>query len=119
MRVYQAYQDKREHLMDFITKFRANAKRATLVQSRVKAVERMDLVAPGEVEVEPIWRFNIPNPEPLGRPIISVDDASFDYNAKEKKRSEYLLQGVNFGIDLESRIGILGPNGAGKRWDII
>jgi len=114
MRVYQAYQDKRAHLMDFIEKFRANAKRATLVQSRVKAVERMDLVAPDEVEVEPIWRFNIPNPEPLGRPIISVDDASFDYNAKEKKRSEYLLQGVNFGIDLESRIGILGPNGAGK-----
>lgn len=41
MRVYQAYQDKRAHMMEFITKFRANAKRATMVQSRIKAVEKM------------------------------------------------------------------------------
>merc|ERR1712012_866821 len=38
MRAYQAYQDKRAHLVDFIEKFRANAKRASLVQSRIKAV---------------------------------------------------------------------------------
>ena len=114
MRVYQAYQDKRAHMMEFIEKFRANAKRASIVQSRIKAVEKMDLEAPAQVEVDPIWRFSIPNPEPLGRPIISVDDASFDYNADEKEEKDYLLQKVNFGIDLTSRIGILGPNGAGK-----
>jgi len=62
----------------------------------------------------PLWRFSIPNPEPLGRPIISIDDASFDYNASIKAESDYLLQKVNFGIDLTSRIGVLGPNGAGK-----
>lgn len=39
MRVYHAYQDKRAHMMEFIEKFRANAKRATMVQSRIKAVE--------------------------------------------------------------------------------
>ncbi len=114
MRVYQAYQDKRAHMMEFIEKFRANAKRASIVQSRIKAVEKMDLEAPEKVEVEAIWRFSIPNPEPLGRPIISVDDASFDYKHEEKKEDEYLLQKVNFGIDLSSRIAILGPNGAGK-----
>eukprot|EP00566_Odontella_aurita_P004865 CAMPEP_0113545102 /NCGR_PEP_ID=MMETSP0015_2-20120614/11076_1 /TAXON_ID=2838 /ORGANISM="Odontella" /LENGTH=766 /DNA_ID=CAMNT_0000445433 /DNA_START=49 /DNA_END=2346 /DNA_ORIENTATION=- /assembly_acc=CAM_ASM_000160 len=119
MRVYQAYQDKRAHMMEFIEKFRANAKRATMVQSRIKTVEKMDLEAPEPVEVEQQWRFSIPNPEPLGRPIISIDDVSFDYSREradgsKKPRDEYLLQDVNFGMDLESRIGILGPNGAGK-----
>ena len=103
MRVYQAYQDKRAHMMEFIEKFRANAKRASIVQSRIKAVEKMDLEAPEPVEVEALWRFSIPNPEPLGRPIIAIDDASFDYAAKSKHASEYLLQKVNFGIDLTSR----------------
>lgn len=121
MRIYQAYQDKRAHLMEFINKFRANAKRATMVQSRVKTVEKMDLEAPEPVETETAWRFAIPNPEPLGRPVIAIDDVSFDYRGEEedgtgKKRplSEYLIRDVNFGVDLESRIGILGPNGAGK-----
>jgi ATP-binding cassette subfamily F protein 3 len=118
MRVYHAYQDKRAHMMEFIEKFRANAKRATMVQSRIKAVEKMDAEAPEPIEVEQVWRFSIPNPEPLGRPIISVDDVSFDYkpmvDGVEKPESDYLLQKVNFGVDLSSRIGILGANGAGK-----
>mmetsp|Transcript_27791 Transcript_27791/g.40978 ORF Transcript_27791/g.40978 Transcript_27791/m.40978 type:complete len:798 (+) Transcript_27791:103-2496(+) len=113
MRVYQAYCDKKQHMMDFIVKFRANAKRASIVQSRIKAVEKMDLEAPAKVEIEPVWRFSIPNPEPLGRPIIAIDDVSFDYH-KSKKEAEYILQKVNFGVDLDSRIGILGANGAGK-----
>lgn len=107
MRVYQAYLDKRAHMMEFITKFRANAKRASIVQSRIKAVEKMDAEAPSAVEIDSIWRFSIPNPEPLGRPIISIDDASFDYAPENKKKSDYLLQEVNFGIDLDSRIGIV------------
>jgi len=96
MRVYQAYMDKRQHLMDFIDKFRANAKRATLVQSRIKTVEKMDLEAPDKVEMETSWRFSIPNPEPLGRPIISIDDASYDYTTDQKRKSQYLLRKVNF-----------------------
>lgn len=120
MRVYQAYQDKRAHMMEFIDKFRASAARAKLVQSRIKAVEKMDLEAPELVVVEQLWRFSIPNPEPLGRPIISIDDVWFDYatldevTGKKKPKEEYILQKVNFGIDLDSRIGVLGANGAGK-----
>lgn len=113
MRLYQAYQEKREHMMDFITKFRANAKRASIVQSRIKAVEKMDAEAPEAVEIEKVWRFSIPNSEPLGRPIISVDDVCFDYNPDQKKPEEYLLNKVNFGVDLTSKIAILGANGQG------
>lgn len=119
LRVYEAYQTKRAHMMEFIEKFRANAKRATMVQSRIKTVEKMDAEAPEPVIVDPVWRFSIPASEPLGRPIISIDDVSFDYAAtkpdgSKKKESDYLLQKVNFGVDLASRIAILGANGQGK-----
>jgi ATP-binding cassette subfamily F protein 3 len=119
MRLYQAYELKREHMMEFINKFRAKAGRATMVQSRVKVVEKMDLEAPEPVEVDRVWRFSIPNSEPLSRPIIAINDVSFDYNPKledgsKKLESEFLLQKVNFGVDLTSRIAILGANGQGK-----
>lgn len=119
MRLYHAYQEKREHMMEFITKFRANAKRATMVQSRIKAVEKMDAEAPEPVVVDSVWRFSIPNSEPLGPPIIAVNDVWFDYSpvkdgGAKKTEKEYLLQHVNFGVDLTSRIAILGANGQGK-----
>ncbi len=119
MRIYQAYQDKRQHMVEFIDKFRANAKRASMVQSRIKALEKMDAEAPEPIEVETLWRFSIPNAEPLGRPIIAVDDVSFDYSpllpdGTKKPESSFLLQKVNFGVDLTSRIAILGANGQGK-----
>ncbi len=84
-RVYQAYQDKRAHMMEFVDKFRASANRAKLVQSRIKAVEKMDLEAPEPVVVEQLWRFSIPNPEPIGRPIISIDDVWFDYTVVDEE----------------------------------
>lgn len=91
-----------------------------MVQSRIKAVEKMDAEAPEPVEIDQVWRFSIPCSGPLGRPIISVDDVSFDYtpelpNGTKKNESEYLLQKVNFGVDLDSRIAILGANGQGKQ----
>ena len=119
MRLYHAYQEKREHMMAFITRFRANANRAAMVQSRVKAVEKMDAEAPEAVEVDQVWRFSIPNSEPLGPPIIAINDVFFDYrpineDGSKKPTNEYLLQAVNFGVDLTSRIAILGANGQGK-----
>lgn len=79
----------------------------------------MDAEAPEPVEMDQTWRFSIPCSGPLGRPIISIDDVSFDYtpmqqDGTKKKESEYLLQKVNFGVDLDSRIAILGANGQGK-----
>ncbi len=84
--------------MDFIEKFRANAKRASIVQSRIKAVEKMDLEAPPKVEIDPVWRFSIPNPEPLGRPIIAIDDVSFDYHKSKKNQSIYCKRSILVSI---------------------
>lgn len=74
----------------------------------------MDLEAPEPVVVEALWRFAIPNPEPLGRPIIAIDDVWFDYvpvdeaTGSKKPADNWILQQVNFGVDLDSRLGILG-----------
>jgi len=119
MRQYEAYKTKRDHMMEFIEKFRANAKRATIVQSRIKAVNKMDAEAPEPVELESVWRFSIPSSEPLGRPIIAINDVSFDYKIErpdgtKKTEDEYLLQKINFGVDNSSKIAILGANGQGK-----
>lgn len=91
-----------------------------MVQSRIKAVDKMDAEAPEPVEMDQTWRFSIPFSGPLGRPIISIDDVSFDYtpvkpDGSKKPESEYLLQKVNFGVDMDSRIAILGANGQGKQ----
>jgi ATP-binding cassette subfamily F protein 3 len=125
IREYEAYKSKRDHMMEFITKFRSNAKRATMVQSRVKTVEKMDVDAPMKVEKETFWRFAIPSSEPLGRPIIAINDVTFDYSyynkdddgndtTTKKASNEYLLQKVNFGVDNASKIALLGANGQGK-----
>lgn len=79
----------------------------------------MDAEAPEPVVIEPVWRFSIPSSAPLSRPIISVNDVYFDYSPKagdgsKKSESQFLLQKVNFGVDLDSRIAILGANGQGK-----
>ena len=76
----------------------------------------MDAEAPEPVVMDQIWRFAIPSSEPLGRPIIAIDDVSFDYNNEKpdgtkKNESEYLLQKINFGVDNSSKIAILGANG--------
>lgn len=90
-----------------------------MVQSRIKAVEKMDAEAPEAVEVDQVWRFSIPNSEPVGPPIIAVNDVFFDYtpmaeDGTKKEPDSFLLQRVNFGVDLTSRIAILGANGQGK-----
>lgn len=87
-----------------------------LVQSRIKAVNKMDAEAPERVEVDSVWRFSIPSSEPLGRPIIAINDVTFDYTLEQpdgtkKMANEYLLQKVNFGVDNSSKIAILGANG--------
>lgn len=90
------------------------------VQSRIKAVNKMDAEAPEPVEVESLWRFSIPSSEPLGRPILAINDVTFDYNTQrpdgtKKKENEFLLQKINFGVDNSSKIAILGANGQVRR----
>jgi ATP-binding cassette subfamily F protein 3 len=103
-----ATQLKREHMQKFVDKFRYNAKRAALVQSRLKAINRLGLLE--EVVNDPTFAFEFPSPEPLQHDsCIECKDVTFGYSP-----SNILLQDVNVNVSLGSRIGVLGANGAGK-----
>ncbi|CAJ1978557.1 unnamed protein product [Sphenostylis stenocarpa] len=104
----EANERARSHMQTFIDKFRYNAKRASLVQSRIKALERMGHV--DEIVNDPDYKFEFPTPDDRpGPPIISFSDASFGYPG-----GPTLFKNLNFGIDLDSRIAMVGPNGIGK-----
>ena len=61
-----------------VTKAAIEAEAGGLAQWVLKTVEKMDAEAPAAVEIDPVWRFSIPNAVPLGPPIIAVNDVSFD-----------------------------------------
>lgn len=62
-----------------------------------------------EVDDDPKWKFEFPDPGPLGIPVLQINDVTFGYRADKP-----LFKGVNFSVDTSSRIAIVGPNGVGK-----
>jgi ATP-binding cassette subfamily F protein 3 len=91
----------------FIDQFRANKARSTLVQSRIKVLEKMVRIE--EVFEERPIVFNFPDPTELAPPLLRISHANLGY-----KGSATILKDVNFRLDMESRVAIVGPNGAGK-----
>ena len=108
-RLYEAQKAKREHMQEFVDRFRFNAKKASLVQSRIKAIEKMEVVAEAEKETD-TFNFVFPDAGELGRPVIQVEGVSFGYEGPES----LLFKNVHMGIDQDTRIALVGPNGAGK-----
>eukprot|EP01138_Halocafeteria_seosinensis_P005701 gb/GECG01005828.1/.p1 GENE.gb/GECG01005828.1/~~gb/GECG01005828.1/.p1 ORF type:complete len:600 (+),score=102.19 gb/GECG01005828.1/:1-1800(+) len=112
-RAQERVETQKQHMQAFIDKFRYNAKRASLVQSRIKAVERLENSVQDDKEVladttdslGSVVKFNFPDPGPLSPPIVAIDDVTFSYDERSQKP---LLRNVNFGLDMSSRIGILG-----------
>ncbi|QDZ23211.1 ABC transporter [Chloropicon primus] len=111
-KAYESDQAKRKHMEDFINRFRANAKRATMVQSRIKALKRMAEVSLTEEDPEYVFRF--PDPGQITGSLISFDEVSFAYTGKDGARGPTLFDKVSFGVDADSRIALVGANGAGK-----
>ena len=100
-------EDERRHLQSFIDRFKAKATKARQAQSRVKRLEKMQLIAaPIDSEVLP---FHFPSPErPLAPPIIAMEGASAGYGEKP------VLSKLDLVIADDDRIGLLGSNGNGK-----
>jgi ATP-binding cassette subfamily F protein 3 len=63
---------KLDHMQSFIDRFRYNAKRASLVQSRLKAISKMEII--NEVLDDPTCVFEFPNPDKLRPPLLRVED---------------------------------------------
>jgi ATP-binding cassette, subfamily F, member 3 len=103
-------QDKIAHLQKFITRFKAQASKAKQAQSRVKALERMEKVAPLLADAE--FTFGFKEPNNLPNPMLAISDASFGYTVDDEPKA--ILQGVSKSVLAGQRIGILGANGQGK-----
>lgn len=107
-KAFESNERTKAHMQAFIDKFRYNAKRASLVQSRIKALDRIGHM--DAVVNDPDYKFEFPTPEDRpSAPIISFSDASFGYPG-----APLLFKNLNFGIDLDSRLSMVGPNGIGK-----
>lgn len=105
-RTFDSQQARIDHVQKFIDRFRYNAKRASLVQSRIKALNKMELIE--EVLEDPTCVFQFPDMEKLNPPLLRIDDGTFSYENKE------ILKEININIDMDTRMAILGRNGCGK-----
>eukprot|EP00096_Caligus_rogercresseyi_P001585 TRINITY_DN1262_c1_g1_i2.p1 TRINITY_DN1262_c1_g1~~TRINITY_DN1262_c1_g1_i2.p1 ORF type:complete len:701 (-),score=246.04 TRINITY_DN1262_c1_g1_i2:141-2243(-) len=106
-REYEAQLEYRKHVQDFIDKFRFNAKRASLVQSRIKHLEKLPVLVPVEKETEVTLRF--PEVAKLSPPILVLSEVAFSYDG-----SRTIFSNVDLSATLDSRICIVGRNGSGK-----
>ena len=107
---FSKQQDKIAHLQKFITRFKAQASKAKQAQSRVKALERMEKVAPLLADAE--FTFGFKEPNNLPNPMLAISDSSFGYTVDDEPKA--ILQGVSKSVLAGQRIGILGANGQGK-----
>lgn len=103
-------QEKIAHLQKFITRFKAKASKAKQAQSRVKALERMEKIAPVLADAE--FTFEFKEPQNLPNPMFAISDASFGYQIDGANK--IIIKDVNKSVLAGQRIGILGANGQGK-----
>ncbi|KLU27719.1 ABC transporter [Caballeronia mineralivorans PML1(12)] len=108
--------DKIAHLQKFIDRFKATASKAKQAQSRVKALERMEKIAPVLADAE--FTFEFKEPLNVPNPLLSMLDASFGYPAPTGTPPgtppTVIVRGINRSVLAGQRIGILGANGQGK-----
>ncbi|RJL52706.1 ABC transporter ATP-binding protein [Pectobacterium carotovorum] len=104
--LYEHQQERVAHLQHYIDRFRAKATKAKQAQSRIKMLERMELIAPAHVDNP--FRFSFRAPESLPNPLMKMEKVSAGYGDK------LILESIKLNLVPGSRIGLLGHNGAGK-----
>ncbi|MCY4046467.1 MAG: ATP-binding cassette domain-containing protein [Cellvibrionales bacterium] len=106
----QAQHDKQQaqikHMQSYIDRFKAKATKAKQAQSRIKALERMQLVAAVKLPSE--YHFDIPLAEKTGSPLIRCENLNVGYG------DTTIVSQINFTLEPGMRVGLLGENGAGK-----
>ena len=103
---FQRQQREIAHVRAFVDRFRAKATKARQAQSRLKALERMELIAPAHVDSP--FRFTFAAPESQPNPLLRLEDIAAGYG------ETIVLRGVRLALNPGDRIALLGPNGAGK-----
>ena len=110
---FSKQQEKIEHLQKFIARFKAKASKAKQAQSRVKALDRMEKIAPLLSEAE--FTFEFKEPLNLPNPMLVLQNVELGYhNVKNSGEDIVIVRDVNKSVLAGQRIGILGANGQGK-----
>jgi ATP-binding cassette, subfamily F, member 3 len=107
---FSKQQDKIAHLQKFIDRFKAKASKAKQAQSRVKALERMEKIAPVLADAD--FTFEFKEPVNLPNPMLAISDANLGYSVDGEEK--IIVRQVNKSVLAGQRIGILGANGQGK-----
>jgi len=95
-----------KHMESFVERFRAQATKARQAQSRLKALERMQRIAPAHVDSP--FEFSFAQPAKLPRPLLALENQAAGYDGKP------LLEKVSLTLAPGARVALLGRNGAGK-----
>jgi ATP-binding cassette subfamily F protein 3 len=103
---YDKQQRTKAHMHSYVERFRAKATKSRQAQSRLKALARLEEIAPAHVDSPFAFEFQIP--EALPNPLLQLDEAVLGYAGKS------VLGGIGLTIQPGDRLGLLGPNGAGK-----
>jgi ATP-binding cassette subfamily F protein 3 len=107
---------QRAHLESFVNRFKAQASKARQAQSRMKALAKMEELAPLRAAAEFSFEFREPLNAP--NPLLVLEDVNAGYkivNPADDSVQEKLIVGdINFSLQIGQRIGLLGVNGAGK-----
>eukprot|EP00769_Ergobibamus_cyprinoides_P000020 gnl/Ergobibamus_cyprinoides/1015.p1 GENE.gnl/Ergobibamus_cyprinoides/1015~~gnl/Ergobibamus_cyprinoides/1015.p1 ORF type:complete len:475 (+),score=171.09 gnl/Ergobibamus_cyprinoides/1015:174-1427(+) len=108
-RTASAVSARRDHIQSFIDRFRANAKRAAMVQSRIKALERMQVVE--SVIEDRSFAFTFPKPDPIDGALVSLTNGQFSYSSRS---GAFRLHDIDLTIPAGARMALVGRNGEGK-----
>ncbi len=103
---FEKQQAQREHMEDFIRRFKAKASKARQAQSRIKALERLEELAPAHIDSP--FDFVFREADKVSSPLLDLEQGRLGYGEK------VVLDKVKLQLVPDARIGLLGPNGAGK-----
>ena len=104
--LYERQQREIEHVTSFIERFRAKATKARQAQSRIKALERMQRIAPAHVDSPFTFAFDQPTRRPS--PLLTLEGASVGYGGRA------VVDEIDLALAPGDRVALLGRNGAGK-----
>ena len=104
--LFENQQRKVSHLQSYIDRFRVQATKARQAQSRIKALERMEMISAAHVDSQFNFEFRAPLAAP--DPLLVLDEMAVGYQGVA------LIKDIVLAIRPGERIGLLGRNGAGK-----
>ncbi|MBF0804927.1 MULTISPECIES: ATP-binding cassette domain-containing protein [unclassified Neisseria] len=103
---YAKQQARIQHLQSFIDRFKAKATKAVQAQSRMKALAKLERIAPAHLDSE--FSFEFKNPNYMPNPLLKLEQADLGYGGTT------VLHGIGLSIESGARYGLLGINGSGK-----